>query len=473
MSFPNTEFMNVSSAQATLNSRKVTVTEAYLIASPDDLDLIVNNEETASIYAGFLPEGEEPMEPVSDIFYPILENAHKQIQITDSGDDHSDKEEHKVVAILSLSVYWRDTIRDILPEGSNGILLVFENPCNPTFTYQIRGPDVVFLGVGDFHDPKYSDMMVRSLMTELGQFSIQDSFYSGLPIDEDFCPFTISVYPSEEAEAAHTTATPWIFALVAVMVFVLTAATFVLYDFWVERRQRVVMKTAVTTTALVASLFPEVVRERIMPSGNENLPEETIPQNRLESFLNDGNKNDDVFDPQNVGASSATNLGKKPIADLFPDTSVFFADIVGFTAWSSVREPAHVFSLLEAIYATFDQVARRRGVFKVETIGDSYVAVCGLPEPKDNHASIVARFAFECMEKMGETTKELELSLGPGTGDLCLRVGLHSGPTIAGVLRGEKARFQLFGDTVRITFMPVERDREWLCPEHFLLKPST
>jgi hypothetical protein len=88
------------------------------------------------------------------------------------------------------------------------------------------------------------------------------------------------------------------------------------------------------------------------------------------------------------------------------------------------------------------------GIFKVETIGDSYVAVCGLPEANRHHALKMAKFASLCVEEMTTITKRLELSLGPGTTDLALRLGLHSGPTIAGVLRGEKARFQLFGDTV-------------------------
>jgi class 3 adenylate cyclase len=87
-------------------------------------------------------------------------------------------------------------------------------------------------------------------------------------------------------------------------------------------------------------------------------------------------------------------------------------------------------------------------VFKVETIGDCYVAVTGLPDPQEDHAVIMAKFARECMYKMNELTRSLEVSLGPETGGLSMRFGLHSGPVTAGVLRGEKSRFQLFGDTV-------------------------
>jgi class 3 adenylate cyclase len=125
-----------------------------------------------------------------------------------------------------------------------------------------------------------------------------------------------------------------------------------------------------------------------------------------------------------------------------------FADIAGFTAWSSTRDPQQVFCLLEAVYGAFDVLADRRKVFKVETIGDSYVAVCGLPKPRPNHAIVMCKFARECREKFDLLTRELEKELGPDTADLMLRFGLNSGPVTAGVLRGQKSRFQLFGDTV-------------------------
>ena len=76
------------------------------------------------------------------------------------------------------------------------------------------------------------------------------------------------------------------------------------------------------------------------------------------------------------------------------------------------------------------------------------VAATGLPNPREDHALAMVRFAQNCLIRFHDLTNELELSLGPGTADLGLRVGLHSGPVTAGVLRGEKSRFQLFGDTM-------------------------
>jgi len=133
-----------------------------------------------------------------------------------------------------------------------------------------------------------------------------------------------------------------------------------------------------------------------------------------------------------------------------PFSSVLPKDIAGFTHWSSTRTPTQVFHLLETLYAAFDKNARRRGIFKVETIGDCYVAVSGCPKARIDHAVVMTRFASNCLEDANEVFQDKNLieQLGEGTRDLKLRVGLHSGPVTAGVVRGERARFQLFGDTV-------------------------
>ena len=142
------------------------------------------------------------------------------------------------------------------------------------------------------------------------------------------------------------------------------------------------------------------------------------PKNKLKSFLN---------------TSDDASQDDQPIADLFPHCTVFFGDLAGFTAWSSTREPAQVFLLLQTVYQNFDIIAKRRRVFKVETIGDSYVAVTGLPEPQKNHAVIMAKFCWDCLVRLGEVLKELESSLGPDTGELSMRFGIHSGSVTAGV----------------------------------------
>ena len=125
----------------------------------------------------------------------------------------------------------------------------------------------------------------------------------------------------------------------------------------------------------MSSLFPSNVRDRLFPAEDQGRDKSFEPAKiRLKTFLNEG---------KSGFITSTTQKEKdKPIADLFPETTVMFGDIAGFTAWASIREPSQVFHLLETIYSAFDAIAMRRNVFKIETIGDSYVAVCGLPEPR-------------------------------------------------------------------------------------------
>jgi class 3 adenylate cyclase len=111
------------------------------------------------------------------------------------------------------------------------------------------------------------------------------------------------------------------------------------------------VNAAARSSAIVSSLFPSNVRDRLMAQDHEADRERR--------------------DARGVGGIYKS----KPIADLFPETTVLFGDIVGFTAWSSVRDPTQVFTLLETVYHEFDEIAHKRRIFKVETIGDCYVGM--------------------------------------------------------------------------------------------------
>lgn len=296
-------------------------------------------------------------------------------------------------------IFWRDLIKDILPTGSNGIVVVFENDwyvslstfrtklesnvkftsvlfsSNPTFSYRVDGPMVTFLGKGDQHETKYDTLAVSSWLNEVSDYSVSASRYTGPPLDRDYCPFRVTVYPSSVMEADYTTTNPIFFTLGAALIFVFTTAVFLMFDCFVERRQRKVMTNVARSNQIIASLFPSVVRDRLY------VTEETMQQNqaktvfklanattRLKSFLNDGSTSG-AADETEAGGSSAIR-GEPPIAELYPDCTVMFCDIQGFTAWSSARNPSQVFTLLETIYGAFDSIAKRRGVFKVETVGD-------------------------------------------------------------------------------------------------------
>jgi len=121
--------------------------------------------------------------------------------------------------------------------------------------------------------------------------------------------------------------------------------------------------------------------------------------------------------------------------------------VVGFTKWSSERSPHEVFRLLEKIFWEFDDIAARNNVFKLGTIGDCYIAVTGIPDPIEDHAVVLTQFAFDARDAVHRVYASLEKE-GLDTAKLDMRFGIHLGDTTAGILRGTKSRFELFGDTI-------------------------
>ncbi|KAL7571854.1 hypothetical protein ACA910_002930 [Epithemia clementina (nom. ined.)] len=256
--------------------------------------------------------------------------------------------------------------------------------------------------------------------------------------------WTISVIPLDENDYDPDIT----FAILAgVMIF---AASVLLTWIWIinhrnrSRQVHKIINEAAAESALVSSLYPAAVRERLIhmtstanPSGKKH-DESGVGNYDGKRSVTDFSESDKV---------GGFNDGS-PIAELYPATTVLFADLTGFTRWSSTRSPTQVFQLLETIYGAFDSLAERRKVFKVETIGDCYVAVTGLPKPQEEHAVIMVRFARDCLIKMPELLSNLADYLGEDTLTLELRIGIHSGPVTGGVLRGPKSRFQLFGDTM-------------------------
>jgi class 3 adenylate cyclase len=244
----------------------------------------------------------------------------------------------------------------------------------------------------------------------------------------------INIYPSEKMIGNYLTTTPALAATATVLIFMFTSLLFVFYDWKVERRQQMVMKSAERSNFVLSGLFPTTVREQVLDAGAKVSKE---LENRQSSTRALSPPSSDVV----------VNISK-PIADLYAETTVLFGDVAGFTRWSATRDPWQVFTFLETLYGEFDKIAKERGVFKVETIGDSYVAVTGIPHPTKRHAVVMVRFARAILLRMKQITEKLSSLLGDETKLLDLRVGINSGATTAGVLRGDKSRFQLFGDTV-------------------------
>ena len=144
-------------------------------------------------------------------------------------------------------------------------------------------------------------------------------------------------------------------------------------------------------------------------------------------------------------ASVASELLARPgsLADEIQDTTVLFADLVGFTPLAARLSAAEVVRHLNEIFLRFDALAERHGIEKVKTIGDAYMAVGGLPVPQDDHAVGTVRLGLD----MVAATREYAAQSGL---PLALRVGVHSGPVVAGVIGRTRLSYDLWGDTVNV-----------------------
>jgi class 3 adenylate cyclase len=459
-------------------------------------------------------------QPLATMFFPVFSSFSTQTR--------------QLVGVLSTLIDFEQLFSGALTEGSGGVLGVLDNNCGDIFSFEVNGQDAVYLGPEDFHNTDYGSFNQKY---EFASTLFESA--SSVEVNSGYCPYTLRVYPQDMLYDDYVTTMPVVYSVTFAVVLLFVIFVVLSYDCYLHRRMSKIDKAAEASRAIVSSLFPQNVRDRILGgeaegrrtsaisaepastrrgsnehsrrgsnehsrrgSSNDNSRRCSNEHSRRGS--NDGSRRgsnenssivQDIMTPimqpiiqpftsimagvanlvpakmllrsflhqedllqasihtQNIDdpdedEACTLDPNSKPIADLFPHCTVLFSDIEGFTAWSSEREPELVFILLETIFQAFDRIARKRDIFKVETIGDSYIAVAGLPDPQPDHGVRMTKYARSCLNKVNEITKKLEVSLGPGTGDLRMRFGLHSGPVTAGVLRGEKSRFQLFGDTV-------------------------
>jgi class 3 adenylate cyclase len=135
--------------------------------------------------------------------------------------------------------------------------------------------------------------------------------------------------------------------------------------------------------------------------------------------------------------------GEQGIADGFAEVTVAFADLVGFTELTSDMPPHDVVTFLNGLFTRFDAAAHDLGIEKIKTVGDAYMAVCGLPTPVPNHAERMVRMAVRMVHITREHAMEQNAALK-------LRVGINTGPVVAGVIGKSKYIYDLWGDTVNL-----------------------
>jgi adenylate cyclase len=141
--------------------------------------------------------------------------------------------------------------------------------------------------------------------------------------------------------------------------------------------------------------------------------------------------------------SIAQRLKRDPgiIAERFEDVTVLFADVADFTPFAEGTSPEQIVGVLDEIFSAFDGLAQKRGLEKIKTIGDAYMVAGGLPEPRPDHAQAVAEMAIDMQSELARVCT----ALGVG---LAIRIGIHTGPVVAGVIGRHKFTYDLWGDTV-------------------------
>ena len=441
-----------AAAEATMQSKEVTISQLNKLQqmSQQEANLV------SALYSNLLelrygkPNMTYHGDQIATMLYPIF--------------DTFDTKTRRLVGMFSAIIYFEQFFSAILPPNTNGVLGVVENGCGDQFTYEINGDTAVFLGNEDLHDRSFDYMVQTFEFASLGNSKTFSYSEKSVKLNQEHCPYTLYVYPSMDLQNEYITSQPVIYSVSMGLVVLFISCTSLLYDIYVQRRMRRVLKKAKESRAIVSSLFPANVRDRLLQEEEErkqrvsaaldrgcsrrasadsrrtsnesrrnsnerdsrrgsnepgarrlsnergepirlrmptresimsdmfNLPVTAMAgfaalapaKLRLKFFLHDTSHHEtpNYAMEEHESAEDEDNdltLHATPIADLFPNCTVLFADISGFTAWSSEREPEQVFTLLQTIFQAFDRLARLKQVFKVETIGDCYVAVTGLP----------------------------------------------------------------------------------------------
>jgi hypothetical protein len=241
------------------------------------------------------------------------------------------RKELKMVGALNMLFDWKSLLADLLSKAEiHDVDIVLSSECGMDtshVTYRFLENMVVPLGLADLHLSQYDDMgltypLVKLDLDEETQAELEEAMAQQIENSvEGGCISEIymSIYPIGALEEMFYTGTAWLFSGIVAGVFVLTSFIFLMYDIMVKRRETKVMERLMRQEKIVSNTFPKAIRDKVYR--NTLLPK----------------------DINSLSQNTLANAGQ--IAELYPSATVVFADIVGFTAWSSAREPNQVFKL--------------------------------------------------------------------------------------------------------------------------------
>jgi hypothetical protein len=344
--------------------------------------------------------------PTTTLLYPILQEFEDQ------------SSQPTVVGSLSMNIGWRPLLEQSLPFGFLGAVMVLEQSCQPElqlgFVVRDEAGTVEYTGPVEVTQEELDGEGWEEQVITLPTIYEYGVFDQGGKDTGSNCTFRVRLYPdssyvrtlaesrSDNGIDGDDGSKPILYTAIVAFLFLAMLIVFLTYDWLVERRQSVVINIATKSSAIVENLFPAQVRDRMLQNiaekaaadKAEDKPSSTPGAQSGDGTPNGGPKSTSTTTGGKPAAADTavsvkqflTNMpenfndfSSQPIADLFTNTTVLFADIAGFTAWSSQREPPQVFTLLETLYRSFDVIAAKLKVFKVGlALGDMWMRFCFL-----------------------------------------------------------------------------------------------
>lgn len=361
-------------------------------------------------------------EPISSIFYPVFDQF---------------EENKNVVGILAAEIYWHSLFENSQTDIGTEVVCVVETACDQIFSFKMDGHKAVFLGVGDHHDPKLSNMVQTRGPKALIE---KAEGFTGTPIDIGHCPFLLHVYPASEMKGNHSPAgiISFVSCLLASVILIIMLSIYY-NDFSTELKEIDVENTKVhsiprqSLRRRIISAVPKLRKKR--QSRNAEVPQRA--RDVIRSM------------PEGITSSKSTET------TILTNATLMVAGICALEKWGEEKEPKETTHLLETVHQSLIVVAKRHGVTQVEMIDGNFLAIVGSNDSDVDHAAILVRFACECRKRVSELFKSMSAK------ELSIRFGIHSGnmkPDMSCIGDGNN-RFQLFGDTVDIAYQMLDHGK--------------
>lgn len=230
--------------------------------------------------------------------------------------------------VTFLQVPWNTYFIQSLPSGTKGMRVDVNDTCGNSFAYMVNGPNAEYLGKESAPNTEFEHLKQTVEFAEFARWDGKEKEGSYVV----HCTYSLTLTPSSEYHDEYKSNDPLIFTIVILVVFFFTAMVFAFYDCMVQRRQDIVIATARRSQEILSSLFPKNIQKRMMKEA-EQKAKDAVKGNRkhftfsakarLGDFLSSGE-----FKPDNKEEISGDSTNDKPLADLFPEVTLMFADIV-------------------------------------------------------------------------------------------------------------------------------------------------